>query len=193
MIEASSSGWEAVAMEFVAARSDIGADVVRRWTKSLRPGGDIVDIGCGAGAPVSVTLAEEGFVVFGIDASPTLVSMFRRRLPAAHAACETVQRSAFFGRQFDGAVAVGLMFLLSENDQRTLIHNVGRALKPGARFLFSVPRGECEWQDRQTGQPSRSLGEARYRDLLAGAGMHLMEICLDDGGNHYFDAVSDMT
>jgi cyclopropane fatty-acyl-phospholipid synthase-like methyltransferase len=79
-----------------------------------------------------LTLAEQGFVVFGIDASPTLLSMFRRRLPAAHAACETVQRSAFFGRQFDGAIAVGLIFLVSKNDQQALIDSVGRALTPGA-------------------------------------------------------------
>jgi 2-polyprenyl-3-methyl-5-hydroxy-6-metoxy-1,4-benzoquinol methylase len=93
-MEDSSSNWEAVAAEFVAARSDIGSEVVRQWTKSLRPGSGVVDIGCGAGVPISQVLIDAGFVVSGIDASPTLLSMFVQRFPQAHAACETVQSTS---------------------------------------------------------------------------------------------------
>ena len=188
MIDDPSGGWEAIASHFIAGRSDIGRGVVRQWAKSLRPGGDVVDIGCGSGVPVSLTLVQEGLVIFGIDASPTLLAAFRRRFPGAHAACEAAQSSTFFGREFDGAIAVGLMFLLSEDDQRTVIDSVGRALKPGGRFLFSSPRIPCEWNDAQTGRHSLSLGEAKYRELLAEAGMRLMNTYVDEGENHYFDA-----
>lgn len=71
--------WESIAMDFVAARSDIGSDVVRRWAERLPPGGQVVDIGCGSGTPVASTLVKAGLVVAGIDASPTLLSLFRRR------------------------------------------------------------------------------------------------------------------
>ncbi len=106
-MEDASGTWEAVAAQFVAARSDIGSEVVRQWTRSLRPGSAVVDIGCGAGVPITQVLIDAGFVVSGIDASPTLLSMFVQRFPQAHAACETVQSSTFFGQQFDGAIAVG--------------------------------------------------------------------------------------
>lgn len=185
----SSGNWEAIAEEFVAARSEIGSDVVRRWTNCLRPGSDIVDIGCGFGEPISRTIIEAGFTVSGIDSSPTLLSMFRRRFPEAQAACETVQSTNFFGQKFDGAIAVGLMFLLLEAEQRKLIEKIGQTLRPNGRFLFSAPRAECEWKDLQTGQPSLSLGEVGYRSQLDGAGMQLENIYVDDGGNHYFDAV----
>ncbi|MGZ5201546.1 MAG: class I SAM-dependent methyltransferase [Telluria sp.] len=188
-IDSTSNGWESIAAEFVAARSDVGSDIVRKWAAHLRVGGDVLDIGCGSGVPISSTLKEEGLQVFGIDASPTLVSMFRRRIEGANAACETVQESSFFGRTFDGVVAVGLMFLLSEDDQRKLIGKVGKALNPGGRFLFSAPRQHCMWNDLQTGQPSLSLGKEEYERLLAGAGMQLLDTCVDEGGNHYFDAV----
>jgi 2-polyprenyl-3-methyl-5-hydroxy-6-metoxy-1,4-benzoquinol methylase len=190
MTEDASGDWEAVAMDFAAARSDIGSDVVRRWATSLRPGGDVVDIGCGSGEPVSLVLASEGLSVFGIDASPTLLSMFKRRLPHAYAACEAAQHSAFFGRKFDGAIAVGLIFLLPEDDQGKLIARVGQALSPGAHFLFSVPSIRCEWKDFQTGNISRSLGDARYLELLAEAGLHLVNRYIDDGGNEYLDAMA---
>jgi SAM-dependent methyltransferase len=190
-MEDSSKGWEAIATEFVAARSDIGSKVVRQWTRGLRPLSEVVDIGCGSGLPISQILVDAGCTVFGIDASPTLLSMFRRRFPAAPAVCETVQTSTFFGQQFDGAVAVGLLFLLSEDDQRKLIEKVGQALRPGGRFLFSAPRVQCAWRDLQTGQPSLSLGEAEYQRQLRRAGMLVNEIYVDEGGNHYFDAVLD--
>lgn len=80
------------------------------------------------------------------------------------------------------------MFLLSEEDQRKLIDGVGRALKPGGRFLFSAPRIPCEWDDFQTGLRSVSQGEAVYQGLLAAAGMRLEHIYADEGGNHYLDA-----
>jgi cyclopropane fatty-acyl-phospholipid synthase-like methyltransferase len=187
-MEDSPRGWEEIAVEFAAARSDIGSEVVRRWTSCLKPCSEVVDIGCGAGAPISQVLVDAGFAVFGIDASPTLLSMFRRRFPEAHAACEMIQNSTFFGQKFDGAVAVGLLFLLSGDEQRKMIEKVGQSLRPAGRFLFSTPRARCEWRDVQTGQPSLSLGAVEYQRLLDGAGMRLKNIYVDEGGNHYFDA-----
>lgn len=187
------NGWEIIASEFDAARSDIGSGVARSWATRLPPGGDVLDLGCGSGFPIASTLMEQGYAVFGIDASPTLVSMFRRRLGGAHVACETVQESAFFGRTFDGVIAVGLMFLLSGDDQRQLIEKIGKTLKPGGLFLFSAPRQRCAWNDVQTGQVSLSLGEVEYERLLADAHLRLMSTYVDEGDNHYFDAVSRPT
>jgi SAM-dependent methyltransferase len=184
-----SHGWNAIADEFVAARSDIGAEVVRRWARRLPSGGAVVDVGCGLGAPVSAVLVEEGFRVFGIDASAALVAAFRRRFPSAEVAREAAETSGFFGRRFDGAVAIGLLFLLPADDQREVIDRVARALEPGGRFLFSAPRQPCEWNDSLTGRPSVSLGEEEYRRALERAGLRLAGHHVDEGQNDYFDAV----
>lgn len=185
----SSHGWDAVAQAFMAARSDTGADVVRCWAKLLPPGGAVVDLGCGFGEPVTRTLIEAGLEVWGVDASPTLVAEYRRRFPDCPVACEAAEASELFGRSFDGAVAVGLLFLLPEADQRRLIARMAGALAPGGRFLFSAPQQECEWNDLLTGRRSRSLGEMAYREALEAAGLILTDLRTDAGGNHYFDAV----
>lgn len=184
-----SHGWEAVADRFAAIRSDVGTDVVRRWAEDLPPGGSVVDIGCGSGRPIAVALADAGFAVSGIDPSPTLLAAFRRTLPGAPAACETAEDSGYFGRRFEGAVAVGLLFLLPPDRQAAVIGRVAQALRPGGRFLFSAPRIACRWTDTLTGRPSQSLGEAEYRVLLDAAGLRLTHGYDDSGGNHYFAAV----
>ncbi len=184
-----SHGWEAQAQAFIEARSDAGAATVRRWAGRLPAGGSVVDIGCGSGTPISEALMAEGLRVCGIDASPALVAEFRRRFPGAEAVCEPAETSDLFGRTFDGAVSVGLLFLLPENDQRAVIGRAARALRPGGRFLFTAPRPVCAWDDLLTGRPSRSLGEAAYRRALEDAGLRLDGFDRDEGGNDYFDAV----
>jgi SAM-dependent methyltransferase len=185
-----SEGWEAAAAPFMAARSPVGAALVRSWAlTNLPPGATIVDIGCGSGVPIAEALVAEGFALFAIDAAPTLLAAFRRRFPEVPTACEAAQHSAFFGRRFDAAIAIGLLFLLAEADQAQLIARVATALEPGGRFLFSAPREPCEWPDLLTGRLSRSLGEDIYARLLQGAGLRLLGSQVDEGGNHYFDAV----
>jgi SAM-dependent methyltransferase len=184
-----SLGWDSVADRFIAIRSDIGADVVRRWSRQLPRGGAVADVGCGSGAPIAAALVAEGFEVCGIDPSPTMLGAFQRRFPSAQVACEPAETSRFFDRTFDGVVAIGVMFLLPEAAQGAVIARVAQALRPGGRFLFSAPAQACEWADSLTGRPSRSLGGERYQDLLAGVGLRLRETYLDSGQNHYFEAV----
>lgn len=119
-----SNGYEAAAQEFLRRRekSSIGVAIVQSWARSLPRGGAILDLGCGAGVPISEALANEGLVVYGIDASPTLAAAFRRRFPHAHLACEAIEHSRFFDRTFDGVIGVGLMFLLPAEVQRATIH-----------------------------------------------------------------------
>lgn len=184
------NGYEERASAFIAARDPaIGVDVVRDWARKLPKGGAILDLGCGTGVPISQALIEEGFTVYGVDASPTLAGECARRFPRMSLACEPVETSAFFDRHFEGVVAIGLMFLLRADAQKSLIFKVASALAPGGRFLFTSPWQACEWQDLITGRRSRSLGEDAYARLLSEAGLVLVESFTSEAGNHYFHAL----
>lgn len=188
-----SEGWDAVADRFLSVRSDIGASLVRGWaTANLSPSSSILDVGCGSGLPIAKVLIEDGFNLCGIDASPRLVAAFRGSFPTVPVCCEAAQDSAMFGRTFAGVVAIGLLFMLRADDQRTVIHRVANALKPGGRFLFSAPQAACEWQDALTGRTSRSLGEEAYERCLRASGLRLVGCDVDEGGNHYFDAAKPL-
>lgn len=185
-----SEGWEAIAGDFLAARTDIGAALVAGWARAnLSPGATILDIGCGSGAPVAQALVDAGFAVAGVDPSPTLIAAFRQRFPDAPAACEPAQTSPFFHRRFDAAVAIGLLFLLTPDDQQIVLRRMADALEPCGRLLFTAPRQPCAWADSLTGRPSRSLGQEAYAALLMTAGFRLLEGLRDEGANHYYHAI----
>jgi len=64
-----SNGYEPVASAFISGRSQsIGVGTVLEWAKYLPPGGSVLDLGCGHGMPISRTLVDEGFAVYGVDA-----------------------------------------------------------------------------------------------------------------------------
>lgn len=188
MPEDTSNGYEAVAEEFMRVRSPHGLAVVRNWAGSLPRGGSVLDIGAGSGEPVTAALIEQGFDVYAIDASPAMVAAFQRRFPGVEVACEPAEHSRFFGRTFDGALAIGLIFLLPEESQRALINKVAGVLNPGGKLLFSAPRQICTWDDLLTGQPSTSLGAEAYHRVLARSGMRLIKEQADEGGTHYYEA-----
>lgn len=185
-------GWEGIANQFIASRSAIGASTVRRWARQhLPPSAPILDVGCGSGFPIAAALVADGFGVFAVDASPTLVAAFRARFPDAPAACEDVRTSPLFGRTFPGVLAIGLLFLLSEADQRAVLPRLVRAVTPGGRLLFTAPAAPLEWSDSLTGRRSVSLGTEEYAAIVQDAGARLAATFLDEGENHYFDSVVD--
>lgn len=186
-----SGGYERKAREFVRGRgqADIGATTVREWTRTLRPRGTVLDVGCGHGVPISQVLVDEGFDIYGVDASPTMIAEFSARFPRAPAECSPVEESTLFGRTFDGVVAWGLMFLLSPEAQELVIGKVSRALVAGGRFLFTSPYQACTWTDILTGTPSISLGREKYREILVAEGLDLVGETSDEGDNYYYFAL----
>jgi 2-polyprenyl-3-methyl-5-hydroxy-6-metoxy-1,4-benzoquinol methylase len=184
-----SHGYDALAASFAASRNPhIGVETVRSWARTLPRGSAVLDLGCGTGVPVSRTLIEEGLAVHGIDASPGMVEKFRSRFPGVPVMCEPAETSDCFGRQFDGIIAWGLIFLLPEESQVALIRRVAAALRTGGSFLFTAPEPACTWNDLLTGRVSTSLGAAAYRAHLADVGLTVVAEHQDAGDNHYLES-----
>ncbi|SPE22439.1 Methyltransferase type 11 [Acidobacteriia bacterium SbA2] len=182
-----SNGYEQIAQTFMRARNPrIGPATVRQWSKTLPRGIAILDLGCGYGVPISQALIDEGFAVWGVDASPSLLAAFRVRFPNAPAECAAAEESEFFRRTFDAIVAWGLMFLLPPEAQTTVIKKAAKALTPGARFLFTSQARPIAWSDSLTGRTSISLGRERYEEILRAEGLRLAGEDVDEGENHYY-------
>ena len=145
----------------------------------------MLELGCGHGV-VSQVLIDQGLRLYAIDASPTLLATFRQRFPDVQAECAPAEESSYFNRTFDGVIAWGLMFLLPEETQRTVLTKMGRALKPGGRLLFTAQRETLTWFDSITGQESYSLGAEKYESLLRELGLDIEPGRTDAGENYYY-------
>jgi SAM-dependent methyltransferase len=188
-----SNGYEAIAPIFIKGRGQavngIGASSVHNWVRTLPVNSTVLDLGCGTGIPISKILMDEGMIVYGIDASPTMVKTFRQNFPNTSVACESIEDSLFFNRTFDAIIAWGLFFLLSETAQAILILKAANALPTGGKLLFTSPHMQVEWMDAMTGRRSVSLGAEKYKELLSVSGFSLLEEFMDEGENYYFSAV----
>jgi 2-polyprenyl-3-methyl-5-hydroxy-6-metoxy-1,4-benzoquinol methylase len=146
-----SNGYEAIAEIYIKGRgravNGIGASTARTWARTFKTGAVILDLGCGTGVPVTKILLDAGLNAYAIDASPKMVEDFRQHFPNVPVACESVDRSHFFNRAFDGIISVGLMFLLPEEAEqyRALISASGLSVSDeltdeGGNHYFSGVR-----------------------------------------------------
>lgn len=185
----SSQAYEVHAREFLQGRdaSPIGSRVVEQWSRSLRTGATVIELACGGGYPITRVLHAAGLQLWAVDSSPTLAAEFRARFPGIPIQCAKVQDTDFFGRMYEAAIAIGLIFLLPESEQAALISRVAGILAPGGRFLFTAPLEKGEWIDMNTGLECRSLGQASYEKLLREAGFEVLATFSDQGANNYYD------
>lgn len=184
-----SNGYDDESESFIASRSPtIGVSTVRSWAQSLPAGSRVLEIGCGDGVPITRTLIDEGLNVHAVDASPKMVSAFRKNFPHIPVVCQAAEQLYDLDQRFDAAIAWGLMFLLPLETQQTVIHNIGNVLNRGGRFLFTSPQEAVTWTDIRTGRESVSLGTFNYQSLLSNANMSLRAEYDDEGSNHYFEA-----
>ena len=187
-------GYDALATVFAASRSKVvGVAEVHRWAEQLRAPSEVLDVGCGPGVPLTAALIEAGCRIWAVDASPQMVALFSARFPDVPVACEPVESMTHFGRQFDGVLAWGLVFLLEPDQQRAAIACLADAVAPGGRLLFTAPAQILEWHDVMTGEQSRSLGADEYRRLLEQHGLSVLNEFDDEGENHYYVAAHPRT
>ena len=183
-----SNGYENIASEFISVRNkSLGVTVIREWSSSLGTSAKVLDIGCGDGIPVTGTIIEAGHTVFAIDASTSMVNAFKENFPGVPVKCEAVEHSDFFGQEYDGVVAVGVIFLLEKSKQLAMIRKVSEILRPGGQFIFSAPTQAGKWDDILTGEESISLGKDQYVEALASSGLEFLRT-VSDGSNNYYTA-----
>lgn len=109
--------------------------------KRLRPGGCILDAGCGSGRDLKVFRAR-GFDAVGIDASDTLVTMARSY---SGARC-TVMRleDVKFSRRFDAVWACASLLHLPKRNVVSILRRLRSSLVEGGILYASVQLGHGE-------------------------------------------------
>jgi SAM-dependent methyltransferase len=113
----------------------------RIWLGRLpkrRPAAHILDVCCGTGYLAGL-LTSEGYRVTGLDASPQMVELARRNVPAAEFHVGDAARCRLPG-PFDAAVSTfdSLNHILAREDLEATFLHTAASLRPGAPLAFDM-------------------------------------------------------
>jgi cyclopropane fatty-acyl-phospholipid synthase-like methyltransferase len=100
----------------------------------LPQGSAVLDLGCGAGVPVTQWLARR-FAVTGVDVSERQVQLARENVPGATLIRASMTAVEFPPEAFDAAVAFHSIIHISRTEQPVLVRRIHGWLRPGGAFL----------------------------------------------------------
>jgi SAM-dependent methyltransferase len=152
-----------------------------RFLGRVRPGGTVLDVGCGMGEPLARYLIEQGFGVVGLDASPTMIDRCRARFPNSEWVVADM-RQVEFSRRFDGILAWDSLFHLSMDDQRDMFPRLASHAREGAPLMFTSGPVSGEAIGSYCGEPlyHASLSPSEYEQLLAACGFVVRAYVAED-------------
>jgi SAM-dependent methyltransferase len=116
-------------------------------------GGRVLEVACGSGR-VLVPLARAGHDVAGLDASPHMLALARRKLEAAGPAvaararlAEGDMRDFALGRAFDLAIVAvkSLSYLVDRADQLRTLATIAAHLRPGGLLALDLLHPHPAW------------------------------------------------
>lgn len=152
-----------------------------RFLAFVRPGGTVLDVGCGMAEPIARYIIETGFNVVGVDSSPSLIALCRERFPDAEWIVSDMRQLAL-GRRFDGILAWDSFFHLRSEDQREMFPRFSDHALPGAPLMFTSGDHEGEAIGSYRGEPlyHASLDRETYGELLSTNGFIVRSHLVND-------------
>ena len=103
---------------------------------AFAPGARVADLGCGSGVFTGL-LRQHGCVCTGLDISPKLIELARRKYPGIEFLEGDVERLPFPDASFDGVLLGGIVHHLP--NPSPCAAEVYRVLRPGGRFVAFDP------------------------------------------------------
>ena|GEM_PF-392164 len=175
-------GFDVIAERWAEMRAKMPVSrLVELFASALKPGGAVLDVGCGSGCPEAKYLSERGFQVTGIDVSDKMVreAVKNNIVNARFIVCD------FFDfapeEKYDGIVAVDSFFYFPLEKQPEVYARLANLAKPGCYVLFTHGNKENEGLDHMFGEPfvSSALDKETVLGLLRREGFRV-ELSIDD-------------
>ncbi len=136
----------------------------------LADGGTLADVGCGPGH-ITRHLAARHDDVLGVDLSPAMVSIARRRAPDLPFVAGSMLHLPFPDDSWAGAVAMYSIIHLRPDERATACREMARVLRPGANLLVAFHIDSAEF----------AAGEANHLTDWFGESVELDGFFLDPG------------
>jgi cyclopropane fatty-acyl-phospholipid synthase-like methyltransferase len=143
------AGYDRIAEQYLAGKNPddpMTLAALERLARPLPPGAAVLDLGCGAGVPVTRWLAQR-FAVTGVDLSARQLELARQHVPDATFIQAEMTALDFPPATFDAIVAFNSIIHVPRAEQSELVARLYRWLKPGGGFLANWALGAWEGAD----------------------------------------------
>ena len=180
-------GYDAIPERYFAW-SDARPSATRRaWLaralELIPPGSDVLDLGCGAGVPMTIALAD-GRRVTGVDLSARQIALARAAVPGATFLQADMTTLDLPPASLDAVVAFYSLTHVPRVEVPALLAAIHRWLRPGGLLLasFGAHDGPDEVEDDWLGAPMffSHHGAKKNRALVRAAGFELLEAVVQE-------------
>lgn len=143
-------GYDRVAERYLATKDPedpLALAALEDLSRDLSPGSAVLDLGCGAGVPVTRWLVERGFVVTGVDLSERQLDLARRLVPGATFARSDMSALDFGPETFGAVIAFHSIIHVLRTEHPALLADIHRWLEPGGSFLATMTVTDFEGEE----------------------------------------------
>ena len=133
------TGYNEIADRYLVERTRDSEDVrlLYDFMKRLPENANVLDVGCGAGIPISQMLSEH-FAVTGVDFSEAQIELAKKNVPNAKFLCEDMTKLNFPPNTFDGITSYYAIIHVPREEHKSLLANFHRMLKPSGIALLCL-------------------------------------------------------
>lgn len=145
-------GYNKIAKEYQAnCHSFDNKKEIEKFVSLLPKSAKVLDVGCGAGVPVTKFLVESGFDVTGVDFSEGMLKLARKNVPKAKFIKKDMTELDFKNNSFDGLTACYSITHVPREKHFSLFQSFHKILKPKGVMLVSLGPDEWEGTDEYYG------------------------------------------
>ena len=148
------SGYDLMAEQYLADRDPydpLALTALEDMASLLPSKATVLDLGCGAGVPVTRWLAGRGFIVVGVDVSARQLELARTNVPEGTFIKADMSDIAFEPKSFDAVVAFHSIIHVPRTDHLDLLRSIHRWLRPKGTFLATMTVEDYEGREEDWG------------------------------------------
>jgi ubiquinone/menaquinone biosynthesis C-methylase UbiE len=134
-------GYDRIAERFLAWAENDTSGMREQYThvllQELPPGAKVLELGCGAGVPITRVLAQR-FEVTGVDISARQIELARQHVPQARFIQADMAQLDLPPESYDGVAAFYALFHIPREQQPHVLQSIASWLRPGGMLVVTM-------------------------------------------------------
>ncbi|MHB8574078.1 MAG: SAM-dependent methyltransferase [Dehalococcoidia bacterium] len=175
--------YDQIAERYLSARDQFASTpYLDLLTERLRPGSTVLDVGCGAGAPIDQYLIEHGYRVIGLDISAQQIALARAYVPRASYQVQDLSALRSGEYRVDAVVSFYAIFHTRRETHLDTFRAFHSFLPAGGLLLITM--GSSDWEGVEADFHGARMYWSHYDSaansrLIEGAGFVILHDVID--------------